>query len=168
MLKFWGCGNFMAIRRIFAGTLAALLLCVPAIATACDLSCGFSQLASDCHSAQITGHDSASPDVAMGGMSMPNMDDDRSPDRQEVSSAQQAMPIHGVLVDMGECTRHSCDQAQWIVSNTNQCAPRFRVISRTPEFPSMESLRIAFHDARDDIATLSSPADGALHTNLRI
>jgi hypothetical protein len=158
----------MEMKRIFAGTVALLMLCVPSLAAACDLSCGFSIFASDCHSAQLAVRDSAGQDTSMSSMSMPGMDDDSSSDRQAVSSAPRTMPIHAVLVDMGECTSQSCDQAQWIVSSANQCTPRFPVISRMPEFPSMESLRIAFHDARDDIATLCLPADGSLHTNLRI
>ena len=42
----------MMIRRIFAGSIVALLLSVSSLAAACDLSCAFASMNSDCHSQQ--------------------------------------------------------------------------------------------------------------------
>jgi hypothetical protein len=155
----------MKIRRIFAGALAALLLCVPALAAACDLSCGFSLFTSDCHSAEIAARGLDSPDTAMGGMSMPEMAD---ADRQMPLSAQRAMPIHAVLVDMGACSRHSCDQAQALASNADQRAPHVQIASRIAGFDNIEILQIAFHDARDGIAPPSPAVHNSLQANLRV
>jgi hypothetical protein len=158
----------MKIRRILAGTLVALLLCVSSLAAACDLSCGFALFRSDCHSPQMAGGESDSPDMTMAGMAMAEMAADTSAIQQPVT-ARRAMPLHAVLVDMGACAHQSCDQAQALASKVNHPTPaQFETISIVAGFPSLESLRVAFHEARDDIAPISPIAYSCLDTSLRI
>jgi hypothetical protein len=151
----------MKIRRILAGTLVALLLCVSSLAAACDLSCGFALFRSDCHSPQMAGGESDSPDMTMAGTAMAEM-------AADTSAIQQPVIAHG-LVDMGACARQSCDQAQALASKVNHPTPaQFETISIVAGFPSLESLRVAFHQARDGIAPISPIAYSCLDTSLRI
>jgi hypothetical protein len=158
----------MKIRRILAGTLVALLLCVSSLAAACDLSCGFALFRSDCHSPQMAGRESDSPDMTMAGMAMPEMAADSSAIQQAVT-ARRAMPVHAVLVDMGACARQSCDQAQALASKVNHpTSAQFETISMVAGFSRMESLRVAFHQARDDSAPTRPIVHSCLDISLRI
>jgi hypothetical protein len=159
----------MKIRRILAGTLVALLLCVSSVAAACDLSCGFALFRSDCHSPQMAGGEFDSPDMTMAGMVMPEMAGDRSAIQQVVFTAPQAIPVHPVLGDMGVCARQSCDQDEALASKANHSTSvQFETISIVAGFSRMESLRIAFREARDDIAPTSPIAHSCHDTSLRI
>jgi hypothetical protein len=155
-------------RRIFAGILAALLLFVSSLAAACDLSCGFAQFRSDCHSPQMAAEESQRPGMAMAGMAMPEMASDSST-IQLVSSASQSMPGHAVLADMGACMRQSCDQAQTLASKANHStAGRFETVSTVSSFSHMESLRAAFHEIRGGIARFTPIVRIPLDVSLRI
>jgi hypothetical protein len=157
------------IRCIFAGTLAALLLCVSSMAAACDLSCGFALFRSDCHSPQIAADQSQRPEMAMAGTAMPEMAGDSSTNRPIVSSAPQSMPGHAVLADMGACARQSCDQAQALASKANRStAAQFETVSTTTEFSLTESFRIAFQEAGGDIAPHLPGVQTPLDVSLRI
>jgi hypothetical protein len=149
--------------------LVALLLCVSSLAAACDLSCGFALFRSDCHSPQMAGGESGSPDTTMAGMAMPEMAADSSAIQQVVFTAPQAMPLHAVLVDMGACARQSCDQAQALASKVNHpTSAQFETVSIAAGFSRMDSLRVAFHETRDDIAPISPIAHSCLDISLRI
>jgi hypothetical protein len=157
------------IKRIFAGSLAALLLCVSSLAAACDLSCGFALFQSDCHSQQMAAEESRPAEMTMAGMTMPEMAEAGSADQQMTSSAPLAMRVHAVLVDMGACERQPCDQAQALASKINYpAAAQFETISTFAGFSHMDSFRAAFHEARDDIAPLSPVVHTPLDVSLRI
>jgi hypothetical protein len=157
------------IRRIFAVSLAALLLFVSSLAAACDLSCGFALFRSDCHSPEMAATDSSASDMTMAGMRMAERADENSTDQQIGSSPQQAMPPHAVLADMGACERQSCDQAQALASKADHStAAQFETISTHAETPSMKSLQAAFHESRDDIPLFSPFVDSPLDISLRI
>src|SRR5260370_522472 len=66
-------GSAVIAKRIFAGSLAVLLLCVSSFAAACDPSCGFAQFQSECHSPQTAPKKSVSPEMTMAGMTVPEM-----------------------------------------------------------------------------------------------
>ncbi len=157
------------IRRIFAGTLAALLLCVSSLAAACDLSCGFALFRSDCHSPQTAAEKSQRPEMAMTGMAGPEMAGDSATNQPMVSSAPQSMPGHAVLADMGACMRQSCDQAQALAFKANRStAAQFETVSTTSELSLTESFRNAFHEARGDIAPHLPGVQPPLDVSLRI
>ena len=157
------------IKRIFAGSLTALLLCVSSWAAACDLSCGFAQLQSDCHSSQMAAKESGAPEIAMAGMAMPEMAGADSMSQQMFSSTSQTMPAHAALVDMGACERQSCDQAQALAAKGNHSASaQLEMIWAVAGFRRIHSAQIAFHDARDDLAPLSPAIHDSLSVNLRI
>ena len=154
----------MKSRRIFAGTLAALLLCVSSFAAACDLSCGFALFRSDCHSPEMAATDSGASDMTMAERA-----DENSTEQQIVSSPDQAMPAHAVLADMGACERQSCDQAQALASKADHStAAQFDTISTHAESLSMESLQTALYETRDDIPLFSPFVDSLLDVSLRI
>jgi hypothetical protein len=159
----------MEMRRIFAGSLTALLLCVSSFAAACDFSCEFAQLRSDCHSPQMAAMQTGPADMAMDGMAMPGMDEPSSGSQQTVSTLAQAMPAHAAFVDMGACERQSCDQAQALAARTtHSTASQFDRVLTVAGFSHTDSLRAAFHEARDDIASLSPIAFSPLKISLRI
>ena len=159
----------MKIRRIFAGTLAALLLCVSSFAAACDLSCGFALFRSDCHSPQMTADESQRHEMAMAGMAMPETAGGSSTNQPMVSSAPQAMPGHAVLTDMGACMRQSCEQAQALASKANHStAGQFETVSTIAGFSHTENLRAAFHEARGRIAPLTPIVHSPLDVSLRL
>jgi len=152
------------IRRIFAGTLAALLLCVSSLAAACDLSCGFALFRSDCHSPQMAAEESLRPEMAM-----PEMVGDSSTNQAMVSSGPRAMPGHAVLADMGACMRQSCDQAQALASRANHStAGRFETVSIIARFFHTENLRAAFREARGGTARHTPIVRIPLDVSLRI
>jgi hypothetical protein len=156
-------------RRVFAGTLAALLLSVSSLAAACDLSCGFALFRSDCHSLQVAADQSQRSEMAMAGMAAPEMAGDSSTNQPMVSSAPQPMPGHAVLADMGACARQSCDQAQALASKANRStAAQLETVSTTKELSLTESFRNAFHEARGDIAPHLSGVQTPLDVSLRI
>jgi hypothetical protein len=157
------------IRRISAGSLVVLLLCVSSYAAACDLSCGFALFRSDCHSPEMAAADSGASGMTMVGMRMAERADENSTDQQIGSSPQKAMPAHTVLADMGACERQSCDQTQALASKADHStAPQFETISTDAKSPSMESLQAAFHESRHDIPFFSPFVDGPLDVSLRI
>jgi hypothetical protein len=102
----------MKIKRILAGSIVALLVCVSALAAACDLSCAFASMSSDCHSSQSQMLDSDSGGMKMDGMSMAGM---TMPEmaggagEQTVSAAERAKTGHASIGEMGPCERRSCD-----------------------------------------------------------
>ena len=154
----------MKIRRIFAGTLTALLLCVSSLAAACDLSCGFAPFRSDCHSPQMTTDESQRHEMAM-----PETAGASSTNQPMVSSAPQSMPGHAVLTDMGACMRQSCDQAQALASKANHStAGQFETVSTIAGFFQTENLRAAFHEARGGIAPLTPIVHVPLDVSLRL
>ena len=159
----------MNIRRIFAGTLVALLLFVSSLAAACDLSCGFALFRSDCHSPEMAAADSGTSDMRMAGMKMPEIAGEGSTNQRMVSLPAQAMPAHAVLADMGACERQSCDQAQALASKANHSTTtQLDVMSTIAGFSRIDNLQAVFHDARGGIAPISPVVHSPLALSLRI
>src|ERR1700688_1049738 len=97
----------MMIRRIFAGSIVALLLSVSSLAAACDLSCAFASMASDCHAEQTEAQNLSSGQMKMDGMAMSEMSGVDSMNQPMVSGPPRTMPIHAKVLDMGTCERQS-------------------------------------------------------------
>jgi len=157
------------IRRIFAGSLVALLLCVSSLAAACDLSCGFALFGSDCHSPEMAAADSGPSKMTMVGMTMSEIAGENSTIQPMVSPAPLAMPAHAALSDLGACERQPCDQGQALASKANHSAEaQFDAVSFITESVYTENLRAAFHESRDDIPPFSPFVYTSLDVSLRI
>jgi hypothetical protein len=155
------------IRRIFAGSLVVLLLCVSSLAAACDLSCGFALFGSDCHSPEMAAADSGPSDMTMDAMTMSELAGENSTIQPMVS--QQAMPVHAVLSEMGACERQSCDQGQALASKANHsAAAQFDAVSLITESADSEILRAALHESQDDISLFNPVVHSPFDVSLRI
>jgi hypothetical protein len=161
--------NSVKIRRISAGALVMLLLCVSSYAAACDLSCGFALFRSDCHSPEMAAADSGASDIRMTDMKIPEIAGEGSTSQRLVHLPPQSMPAHSVLADMGACERQSCDQGQAIASRADHStAAQFDTISTVAETPYAESLRVVFHEGRKNIPPFGPFGYSPLDISLRI
>jgi hypothetical protein len=162
----------MMIRRIFAGSIIALLLSVTSLAAACDVSCAFASMSSDCHAKRIESQDSAPGDMkmdgmAMGGMTMPAIAS--SGDQPAVSTPAHPKASHPSIGEMGPCERQACDNGSAIFAKTTRSGDlHLHSILAGTETPRAEGALKLFHDARDNIAHYR-PSDGSpLQLSLRI
>jgi hypothetical protein len=160
----------LMIRRIFAGAIVTLLLSVSPLAAACDLSCAFPSIQSDCHLSQI--QNSPSDEMKMDGMAMPGMtmpemaDDER---QTSVSALPQAILGHPSIGAMGPCEKQACDSPSAISSKTNRpIDSQLHSIVAFFKTPHTSSARSSFHGARDELATRRVPDASPLHLSLRI
>src|SRR5579864_3745334 len=102
----------MRIRRIFAGSIVALLLSVSPLAAACDISCAFPSISADCHSQRTESQASASGGMKMDGMAMaempmPEMANGQGQQPEPAATGPNAS--HALIGEMGPCERQSCD-----------------------------------------------------------
>jgi hypothetical protein len=145
----------MMMRRIFAGSIIVLLLSVSALAAACDLSCAFAQLQSDCDSTQaITqtkGQEFGTTDVTMPDMTMPGMDDAGSGNQPLASAPAEPKAAHEVIGEMGPCERQACAQSPAIATQANHLAAHVDADRTIAGFSNLEYPQASFHDARDAI-----------------
>jgi hypothetical protein len=162
----------MIFRRIFAGWIVALLLSTSALAAACDVSCAFAGMNSDCH-AKLDKTQAGTPGgmkmdgMAMAGMNMP--DSAGRANQQSTSGRVESKPSHPQIGEMGPCERQSCggDPA---ISARSACSGnrQLRVVLACPETPRTNVRFFPFHDARDTL--LTAPIIDASHllSTLRI
>ena len=162
----------MMIRRIFAGSIVALLLSVSSLAAACDVSCAFASMSSDCHSEQTKSQDSA-PDgmkmdgMAMAGMTMPEMASGE--DRQTVSAISRAKASHPSIGEMGPCEKQACNDSSVVSAKTGRSVDsHFHSILAVTDAPRDDGALKLFHDARDDVATHHVRDGSPLQLSLRI
>jgi hypothetical protein len=160
------------IRRIFAGSIVAVLLTVPSLAAACDLSCAFASMKSDCHAQQANPLDASSGDVNSNGMNMAGMtmpDMPNGEDHQGVSTISRAKAAHPSIGEMGPCERQSCDISSTISARTTRIVDaHFHSVLSVVETPRADRARTLCHDARDDIAKYGVRIGSPLHLSLRI
>jgi hypothetical protein len=162
----------MMIRRILAGSIVAMLLSVSSLTAACDLSCAFASMNSDCHSGQAESQESARDEMkmdgmAMAGMTMPKMTGGE--DRRAVSAISLARPGHPSIGEMGPCERQACDNGSAVFAKTSRSVDsHFHFNLAGTETPSVNIAPPLLHEARDDVAS-SCPRDGSpLQPSLRI
>jgi len=157
------------MKRIFVGCLVGMLLSASSLAVACDLSCGFAQLQSDCHSAQMSSEESMPTGMAMDGMAMPGTNNADSGGQQLVSALSHSETRHVVVGEMGPCERQSCDPASAIAARaTHSSARQLHTGLAVAGLSRAESQEIAFHDGRDDLAALSLVVHSPFSISLRI
>jgi hypothetical protein len=162
----------MMIKRIFAGSIVALLLSMTSLAAACDVSCAFASMSSDCHSQQTESQDSP-PDgmtmdgMARDGMTMPEMAGGE--DQQSVAAVQGSTASHPVIGEMGPCEKQACYDGFAVSAKTARFVDsQLHSITAISESPRADIAPPFFHDARDDIAHYR-PSDGSpLLLSLRI
>jgi hypothetical protein len=162
----------MMIRRTFAGSIVALLLSVTSLAAACDVSCAFASMSSDCHAKQSESQDTAAGGMKMDGMAMAGMTMPEiaiSGDQPAVSAPSHAKASHPSIGEMGPCERQACDNGSAVFAKTPRPGDtQLHSLSASPEIPLAEDLLRLFHDARNDIARYR-PSDGSpIHPSLRI
>jgi hypothetical protein len=159
---------------MFAGSIVALLLAASSLAMACDLSCEFASMNSDCHAEQTEPQDSASggmkmDGMAMDGMTMPQMSGDYSRNQQMVSAPRRTRPLHAKVVDMGTCERQTCDQASTLAVKANHgTTAKSDAVFIHNGFPRIASLQTVFLDARDCLARLGPVVHAPRSLSLRI
>lgn len=162
----------MMIRRVFAGSMVALLLSVLPLAAACDVSCAFASMNSDCHSEQVETQDSAPggtkmDDMAMDGMAMPEMNQGQG--QQTGSAVSSAKANHPSIGEMGPCEKQPCDGDSAISTKTNHSiGSQNNFVLAMIEIPRADSAPPLFRGARDDLATHHSPDTSSLARSLRI
>jgi hypothetical protein len=162
----------MMIRRIFAGSIVALLLSVTSLAAACDVSCAFASMSSDCHAKQTGSQDSAPSGMTMDGMAMPGM---TMPEmatgevQQGVSAISRSKASHPSVGEMGPCERQACDNGSAIFAKTTRSGDsQFHSILATTETLHAGGAFTLVHDARDDIAAYQVRNGSPLLLSLRI
>ena len=159
----------MMIRRIFAGSLVALLLSFPPFAAACDVSCSFMQIGTDCHFGQMGTRDSMPSVSKMDGMAMHEMPGAGHAVQQATSKTERAESRHMRIGEMGPCERQSCDGGSAILARASRPVdPQFQAVLAPGESSRADFSRLCLHDARDDIAH-HRPADtSSLRLILRV
>jgi hypothetical protein len=160
----------MWIRRIFAGSIVALLLSVSTLAAACDLSCAFHSMNSDCHleQTQTSASDGMKMDgMAMAGMTMPETAG--GAEQQAVSVISRANMAHPSIGEMGPCERQTCDSGSAVSAKSSRFIDsQLHSMVAVAETPRPDFALALFRDARDAIA-LHRMHDGIpLHLNLRV
>jgi hypothetical protein len=162
----------MMIRRLFAGSIAALLLSVTSLAAACDVSCAFASMSSDCHAKQTKSQDSAPggmtmDGMAMAGMTMPEMANGE--DQQAAPAISRSNASHPSIGEMGPCEKQACDNGSAVSAKTARSGDsHFKSILGVAETPRADGPLTLFRDARDDIATHHVRDGSPLHLSLRI
>lgn len=162
----------MMSRRIFAGLIVALLFSLSTLATACDVSCTFASVTSDCHSQQAESPDSSNGGMSLDGMTMAGMTMPElagGQDQQNGSAISTAKVSHSSIGEMGPCERQACDDGSAVSTRkTRSGDSRFHSVPVAKETRFTDSALTLFHGARDDIA-YDFPSDGSpLYVSLRI
>jgi hypothetical protein len=160
------------IRRIFAGSIVLLLLSVSPIAVACDLSCAFAPMNSDCHSRQTRLQASPSSEMNMAGMSMAGMtmpETAGGENSRSVFAMAGGMRNHPRVGEMGLCERQSCDNGPAVSASANLSVD-FRFHSSPAFMGILRATNASTHflDTRDDIAFHRRRAASPFHPTLRI
>src|SRR6266851_3680261 len=162
----------MMIRRIFVGSIVALLLSVSSLAAACDVSCAFASMNSDCHSDRAESQDSTPggmkmDGMAMDGMTMPEMASGKG--QQTNFAAPRTNIAHPSIGEMGPCEKQACDDNSAVSAKTsNSIDSHFHSILVVTETPRVDGALRSFHDARDDISMYQVRDRSPLPLSLRI
>src|SRR5579862_4502187 len=157
----------MPIRRIFAGSVVALLLTVASLTVACDLSCAFASMNSDCHSAQSESQASAVGGMEMAGMTMPETAIGEG--QQAVTAATLANVAHPSIGEMGPCEKQNCDNGSAVSAKTTRSVDtRSQSLLAVAEASRADDAPRIFRGARDDVASFRVRDGSPLHISLRI
>lgn len=162
----------MMIKRILAVSIVAILLSVSSLAAACDLSCTFASMKSDCHSQKNDTRDSMAggmnmDGMAMAGMTMPEMDGGEAP--LMLSPISRTRTGHPSIGEMGPCERQTCGNSSADSAKTSRSPDsHFNSVSAITETLHTNFASPLIHDARDDVGTSPVRDRSFLHLSLRI
>ncbi len=162
----------MKMQQIFAGSIVGLLLAVSPLAVACELSCAFSSMGSDCHSAQKDSQSLASAGMNMDGMNMARTDMPETPGEMgqpSYSAISRAHAAHPSIGDMGPCEKQACDSRSAISEKSSRLGDwNFQLLFAAAGAPRADAAPALFCVARDEITRQFSVDGSSLHLNLRI
>ncbi len=162
----------MLLRRILVGSILALLLSASSLGAACDLSCAFASMNSDCHSEFAEANSSAASSMAMAGMEMAGMTTQEmggSQDQQAISAISETMPHQTFIGEMGPCERQSCDNSSAVSARVNGLGyTHFHLILAVTETLRADDAQALFRGARDDFASFRPHNRNSFQLNLRI
>jgi hypothetical protein len=162
----------MMTKRIFALSIVAILLSVSSLAAACDLSCTFASIKSDCHSQKNESRDSMSggmnmDGMAMAGMTMPEMAGGEVP--LTLSPISRTRASHPSIGEMGPCERQTCGNSSADSTKTSRSADsHLNSVSTITETLHTNFASPIIHDARDDVGTYPVRDGSLVHLSLRI
>jgi hypothetical protein len=162
----------MILKRIFACSILTLLLSASSLGAACDVSCAFASMSSDCHSEQDSNQATASggmnmAGMAMVGMTMPEMGGGQ--DQQSNFSISGTMARHISIGEMGPCEKQACDSSSAVSANTYRSAhANFHSIPAAIEPPHATTAPPHFQDTRGDTASYLSGNRNSFQLNLRV
>lgn len=148
----------MALRRLLAGIVLTMLLSATSAGAACEISCGFAQGGSDCHSPMAlsgSADQSASQmdgmDMSMSAMQLP--DDSNNDGMATIPALGPLQAGHLAIDEMGPCERQSCDER-----SVASVRPAYSFIQQlhantfVVKMPQIAPTTAFFHDARDDVS----------------
>jgi hypothetical protein len=160
----------MTKRRIFAGSIVVLLLSVSPLAVACDLSCAFPSLNSDCHSEQTKPQRfSSSGDMKMDGMAMDGMTIPEMAQNEDQLAISRGKSRHPAIGEMGPCERQVCDTDSAVSARVSRSADlHFHSILAVADTCRARNALSLFHGARDSIAKDYVRDGSPLHLSLRV
>jgi hypothetical protein len=157
---------------MFAGSIVALLLSVSSLSAACDVSCAFASMNSNCHSQQTESQDSAAVGMKMDGMSMAGttMPEMASGENQQMHFAAARVNIgHPSIGEMGPCEKQACDDSSAVSAKTsNFIDSRFHTIFAVTETARADGALTLIRDVLNDIAKYHDRDGSPLHLSLRI
>jgi hypothetical protein len=163
----------MLIRRIFAGSIVALLFCVSALAAGCDLSCAFASMNSDCHShpseSQISSSHTMSMDgnMDMAGMTMPEAA--QGGDHPTVSTMSEAKAGHASIGEMGACEKQPCNGGSAVSAKTQSNRDSyFHSNAAIAGISPAGNSPVLFRNPRDRTVSAQLGEESSLRQNLRI
>ena len=162
----------MILRRILVGSMLALLLSASSLGAACDLSCAFASMNSDCHSERAGTNSSAAggmtmPGMEMAGMTMQEMGGGQ--DQQTISAISETMPHQTFIGEMGPCERQSCDNSSTVSAKVNGLGDtHFHLILAVTESLRADDAQALFRGARDDFASFRPHNRNSFQLSLRV
>ena len=153
--------------------MVAVLLSVSALAAACDVSCAFASMSSDCHSEQTVSQDTAPGGMKMDGMTMAGMTMPEMADRQDQPSVAAILQAkaghHPVLGEMGPCEGQGCDNNSAVSAKSSRSgSSHFHSLSAATESPRADDVFPFIRGARDATAPDDVRDASPLHLGLRI
>jgi len=167
----------MAIKRITAALIVALLFSAMSLGAACELSCTLAQSQSDCHSALAQGEPSDLSSMqlsgmsagadGMDGMSMTGMESTSS--ISVVSAAPEPGSAHASIGEMAPCRKQFCDDRPFAsLQSSRSNARHIHSVLFVTEASRTIDISGRLRDARDDTASLRSSSVSPLSLSLRI
>jgi hypothetical protein len=164
--------NVMNVKRIIICALVALIFSAASVNVACDVSCSFAPLTSDCHSAKMENQSSNSSEMNMEGMDMPGMTMPQmgaSESDQKVTANSRAMAAHSSIGVMGICEKQSCGgDTPALNIASRDFDSQFHIALTITGLPLVSKSSASSHDARDGIRNIKIRVTNHKRLSLRI